>query len=247
MVLLLAVAAALAAQPGSASAGPWKQPVAQARAWANTRAGQVSFAVVGEDGLLHGYRVTRTSQMASTIKVMFLTAYLRRAAGRNLQGWERALLGAMIRRSDATAASWFANTLGPGPIYALARAAGMRDFTYTRPWGESRTSPRDQARFLFDLRRYLPARHEAYALNLLSHIIPAQSWGIGKVNVGSWNLYFKGGWGSGTGRTDHQVALLEQGDRHIGVAIYTEFDPSHAYGKQTLLGIARRLVGWLRR
>jgi beta-lactamase family protein len=246
IAILIAVTLVTLEQASPAAAGPWRRPVAHARSWAHTRAGEISFAVVSENGAVHGWRVNRTSQMASTIKVMFLTAYLRHAAGRNLQDRERALLGSMIRRSNSAAASWVADTLGPGPIYALARAAGMHDFTYTRPWGESRDSPRDQARFLFDLRRYLPARHEAYALKLLSHIIPSQSWGIGRIRLGRWKRYFKGGWGSGVGRTDHQVALLENRDRHIGVAIMTEFDPSHTYGKQTLLGLSRRLVGWLR-
>ncbi|MEP7060052.1 MAG: hypothetical protein ABI828_04915 [Actinomycetota bacterium] len=61
------------------------------------RAGEISFAVVGENGSLHGWRASRTSQMASTIKVMFLTAYLRHAAGRNLQDAARRLVGWLRR------------------------------------------------------------------------------------------------------------------------------------------------------
>ena len=34
-------------------------------------------------------------------------------------------------------------------------------------------------------------------------------------------MYFKGGWGSGTGAVDHQVALLERGEERIAVAVFT--------------------------
>ena len=33
--------------------------------------------------------------------------------------------------------------------------------------------------------------------------------------------YFKGGWGSGTGRVDNQVALLVKGDERVSVAVLT--------------------------
>jgi hypothetical protein len=61
-----------------------------------------------------------------------------------------------------------------------------------------------------------------------------------------WALYFKGGWGSGTGWADHQVALLRRGRRRLAVAILITWSPSHAYGKETLRGIAARLLRGLR-
>ncbi len=60
-----------------------------------------------------------------------------------------------------------------------------------------------------------------------------------------WHLYFKGGWGSGTGWVDHQVALLTRGDERVSVAILTFHDGSHAYGVETLRGIALRLLSGL--
>ena len=54
--------------------------------------------------------------------------------------------------------------------------------------------------------------------------------------------YFKGGWGSGTGAVDHQVALLTRGDERIAVAVLTADNGSHAAGKQTLEGVFRRLL-----
>src|SRR5436190_6957354 len=61
---------------------------------------------------------------------------------------------------------------------------------------------------------------------------------IAKVKSKGWKLFFKGGWGTGTGRVDHQVALLQEHRRRIAVAILTQFDPSHSYGKRTLKGVA---------
>ena len=57
-----------------------------------------------------------------------------------------------------------------------------------------------------------------------------------------WRLYFKGGWGSGTGRVDHQVALLARGHTRVSLAILTASDGTHAYGKETLRAIAARLL-----
>jgi hypothetical protein len=109
-------------------------------------------------------------------------------------------------------------------------------------WGLSRTTPRDQARFFQHLDDLVPHGHLAYAEHLLSAVIGPQRWGVGRVPHHGWNLYFKGGWGSGSGRVDHQVALLTRGEEQISLAIFTEFDPSHRYGKQTLRGVARRLL-----
>jgi hypothetical protein len=79
-------------------------------------------------------------------------------------------------------------------------------------------------------------------MRLLNTITPSQRWGIAQVKPWGWRLYFKGGWGSGTGWVDHQVALLTRGDERVSVAILTFQDGSHPYGKETLRGIAGRLL-----
>jgi hypothetical protein len=79
-------------------------------------------------------------------------------------------------------------------------------------------------------------------LHLLNTITPSQRWGIARVRPPGWRLYFKGGWGSGTGWVDHQTALLTRGAQRVSVSILTFEDGSHPYGEQTLQGIAARLL-----
>lgn len=104
-----------------------------------------------------------------------------------------------------------------------------------------------QAFFLRRLRDYVPNRHWDFARRQLARIVERQRWGVGRVDLHGWKLYFKGGWGSGSGAVDHQVALLGRGGYRIGLAILTEGNPSHAYGKETLEGVARRLLRGLPR
>src|SRR5436190_16924177 len=86
------------------------------------------------------------------------------------------------------------------------------------------------------------ARHRATALHLLRTIVPGQRWGVARVRPDGWRLYLKGGWGSGPGLVDHQVALLRAGSHRVAVAVLTTGNPGHAYGQQTLRGVFARLL-----
>lgn len=249
MLLLLVFAClVVAVRPGSAREPPpassrWHPHVAAAKRYASGRAGDVAFAVVDQRGRLRGSHMGRTAPMASVFKVMLMAAYLRKLDDRRLFARDRALLAPMIRRSDNVAATTVRDTLGQERIERLARVAGMRDFRYHPIWGMSRSSPRDQAWFMYRLQSYIPRRHRPYARYLLSHVIMAQRWGIAREVPRGWTLFLKGGWGSGTGLVDHQVALLKWNrHRRVALAIFTQSDPDHSYGKQTLRGIAARLL-----
>lgn len=209
------------------------------------RQGEVAFAVIDQRGHFAGYHAAGTAPAASVFKVMLLAAYLRMRAHHRLGVRDRDLLGPMIRSSDSVAATQVRNAVGRRRIERLARRAKMRDFRYRYVWGLSRTSPRDQVHFVAHLMSYIPVRHRGYARYLLSHVIRSQRWGIGRVVPPGWRLFLKGGWGSGSGRVDHQVALLKRGRHRIAIALFTQFDPSHAYGKQTLRGLAARLLNGL--
>jgi hypothetical protein len=182
--------------------------------------------------------------MASVLKVMLMTGYLRQPSVRNrrLRASDRNLLGPMIRWSDNATATRIFHLLGPAGLHRVARRAGMRDFSVGSPWGNSRTSARDQVRFMYKLERYIPDRHERYARRLLKSIVPSQRWGIARARPAGWRLFFKGGWGSGTGSVTHQVAFLRSNGRRIALAIMVTSSPSHGYGTRTIRGVARRLL-----
>jgi hypothetical protein len=121
----------------------------------------------------------------------------------------------------------------------------MTRFQPAAIWGLSQITARDQTRFFLHIDARIPARHRAYGMRLLRTIVPAQRWGLTQVVPAGWTLWFKGGWGSGTGWVDHQVGLLRQDGERIAIAVLTHLNPSHAYGIATERGLAARLLAGL--
>jgi beta-lactamase class A len=216
--------------------------IASAREYASQRPGIVAFAVRSEDGFA-GVDADRVFASASVLKAMLLVAYARQARTRAFTPAEKALLGPMIRRSDNPAANTIFTRVGTARLQRLATTAGMRRFRAASPiWGNSQITARDQTRFFLRIDSLLPRRHRAYGLRLLRTITPSQRWGIGEVELPDWRVYFKGGWGSGTGRVDHQVALLLKPGRRLAVAVLTADNGTHTKGKETLAGVFKRLL-----
>lgn len=231
-----------AAGPASAQA-PWSPDLRAARAYVAHRKGHVSFAV-RTPGHLYGHAAYRTVPSASVVKAMLMVAYLdhRRVRGRALGRRDHGLLTPMITRSDNRAASRVRDIVGNGALRALARRVHMHRFATARSWGSTQVTAADQARFFLHLESYVVRRHRDTALHLLGSIRRSQRWGVARARPRGWSLYFKGGWGDGSGGVDHQVALLRRGRRRLSVAILTTDNPSHAYGKHTLRGLATRLL-----
>ena len=249
----LALAAGLVFAPGAVSADAevtdreardWRPDMRAAREYASSRAGSVSFAVLDLARRMHRHRGGDPARMASTFKVMLMVAYLRQDSvdDRDLTAYDKDLIKPMIRRSDNARATRIRDMLGSEPIERLARRARMKDFQWNEIWGSCGTTARDQAFFMRKAHKFIPRRHRSFAMRQLKRIVPSQRWGVGQVDPDGWKLYFKGGWGSGSGAVDHQVAQLERDGRRAGVAVLTEGNPSHAYGKQTLKGVFGRLL-----
>ena len=258
--LAVAVVAALTAAPGGALAAParggcvvpgttrtidqlWRPDMTAATAYARGRAGDIAFAV-RTARRFEGDRPDHQEWSASVVKAMLLVAYLDRPSvrGRALSPGERAVLGPMIRASNNDDAQQIFDSIGQGSLTALARRVGMTRFATNRVWGETLITARDQTRFFLGIDGFVAARHRSYAMRLLRSVIPSQRWGVGELAPDGWRLYFKGGWGYGTGLEDHQVALLVRGCARVSIAVLTMRDGSHAYGKQTLKGIFGRLL-----
>jgi beta-lactamase class A len=222
----------------------WRPNVRSAIGFGRLRVGDIAFAV-RTDGAFYGYRPEHREWSASVLKAMLMVAYLDRpsVAGRDLDAQDRSLLGPMITASDNGAADTVDTIVGAAGLEALAHRVGMARFVAAEPiWGQSLITARDQTRFFLHIDRYVVARHRAYALRLLAGIVPGQRWGVGKVAPHGWKLYFKGGWGAGTGLIDNQVALLVRGCSRVSIAVLTMHDGTHAYGKATLQGLFARLL-----
>jgi hypothetical protein len=108
---------------------PWRPDLGRAERYAAHRHGTIAFAV-RTPTRSWGWHAYRTFPSASLVKAILLVAYLDRPSvrSRGLGPADRALLGAMIRRSDNDAASRVLQIDGARAIYSVARRAGMRRF-----------------------------------------------------------------------------------------------------------------------
>jgi hypothetical protein len=234
---------ALAVPTAARCDAAWNPDVAGARAWAAARHGSVAFAVRTPEGVA-GVGLDRAFPSASVVKAMLLVAYLRRPSvrGRALRPGERALLDPMIRRSDNLAATRIRDIVGNVALVRLARRVGMTRFGADVVWGRTRITARDQTRLFLHLDARVPARHRDYAMRLLRTVVAPQRWGIARAVPAGWTLWFKGGWGAGTGAVDHQVGLLRRDGDRVAVAVLSTGSPSHLYGQATEEGVALRLL-----
>jgi hypothetical protein len=228
---------------GAALSHLWRPDMRAAIRYARGRAGDIAFAVRVEHRF-YGYRPFHVEWSASVLKPMLMVAYLARpgVAHRALNGYDRSLLAPMITVSDNKAASTVRAIVGNAGLRALAARVGMERFATDPIWGKSHITAADQTRFFYRIDRFIPPRHRAYAMHLLASITSSQRWGIGRIALPHWHVYFKGGWGSGTGQIDHQVALLTRGCARASLAVLTMYDGSHGYGQRTLRGIFTRLL-----
>lgn len=243
----LAIAAAAAtAGPFDAQEAKRQKPLIrdgamqEARAYARTREGGVSFAVVGSGHRVQGHQQTVTYPAASVAKAMLLVKVLRNARDRELTAAERDRLRRIITQSRNQPARYLFARVGSAGLYEVAAAAGMEHFASNSSLFDSRITAEDQARFFLRIDALVPKRHRRYARRLLSGTIEPHQWGIPPAAEERHMRWFiKGGW-----RSDvvHQVGLLERSKRRrIAIAILTS-TTNQGYGRATVEGVARRIL-----
>jgi hypothetical protein len=171
---------------------------------------------------------------------MLLVAYLR--GHRRVPAAMRGVLAGMIEHSDNAAADIVYGIVGRHGLVALARLSGMRRFRPNGGWITTLVTAADLARFFRDMHDYIPKRHIAFADELLSGIIPAESWGVpAAARPLHYRVYFKGGW-LGAWVLASQSARLVHRSVRLGLAIFTDGNPGPDYGKETIRGVTALLL-----
>jgi hypothetical protein len=226
---------------------PVPEAVSRAERALASRSGRTALAVVDTEGRLAGVDLHRTFVTGSVVKAMLLVAYLRRRdrlGERRVDSVSRSILYPMIHVSDNAAATACWEIVGNAGLSAVARAAGMTDFSNSGDWAQAQLSAADQARFFFEMDSLIPREFVGYARFLLSTIAADESWGIPSVaRPDGYRVFFKAGWRpTALGQLVHQIARLE-GHHHVfSLAIMTDGDPSMGYGIHTLDVVTRALL-----
>ncbi len=214
-----------------------------ARRFAESREGLVSFAAVNIDGQRRGYLEERSFDSASVVKAMLLAAELDRIGDAPLDDQTQSLLRSMITVSDNDAADAIYARVGDAGLTGVAERAGMTAFSVAGHWGNAQVTAADMARCFGDLELVIRGPHREFGLGLLGSIAEEQSWGIPKAAGEDWAVRFKGGWLPDRALV-HQAAELRErhGPRVVSIAVLTDSQPSFSYGLATVAGVAERLL-----
>jgi len=167
------------------------QPVSITAAVVNTRTGE-SFV----------YRPGTRAITASIMKVDILETLLAetQAGDRDLTEEERELSHRMIDESDNDAAEDLWELVGGAPAVARYNArAGLKDTAPNEAgyWGLSTTSALDQVRLVQQIcypSEVLSRSSRRYALDLMTHVDPAQAWGVSAGPAPAATVALKNGW-----------------------------------------------------
>ncbi len=221
---------------------PGQKTVEKALDWADGRSGMVAVAVVDSRGDVTGLHAHTTFESASLVKAMLLVAYLRArpAPDSSLD----AAATTMIEKSDNASAYTIYGVVGASGLKKIVALSRMEDFESGAGWIDCRVSAADQARFFFDLERYVPAARRTFARELLAGITAMQRWGIpAAAGPAGWKTFFKGGWLDMDNRLMLQAAWLEKGRKRWALAVMTDDNPDRAYGWDTQKGVTGLLLG----
>ncbi len=235
----------------SAGNGYWiaygaNQMVPEIAAYVATRSDNVTVAV---DDLTSGrqylFRPGVVEHTASTLKVDILATLLTQAQaqGRGLTAAEQSLAVPMIEDSLDSAANTLWSRLGPGPVGAFERAAGM---TQTVPatdgiWGTTTTTAVDRLtmiRTVVSPNGLLSDASRAYILNLMEHINPTQDWGAtGGVPPGV-TVALKNGFAVIDGWQINTTGWVDGQGRNYLIGVLSDQNRTESYGIDTVSTIS---------
>jgi hypothetical protein len=251
VIVVLSLAVAAASIAASRRSHQYRGPFVAAamQAFLRTRAGDITAAAYNiKTGRLFLYRPGVHGDDASIAKVDILATALHEAQedGTGLSPGQQALAAGAIEESDNDDAQDLWQEDGGNPaIGAFNAGIGMTQ-TILDPqgaWGLYESTARDQIILLEHLvlpNGVLDEASRAYELGLMSHIDPAQDWGVSAGVLAPAKVALKNGWlPVGSGWEINSIGWVSGRYRDYLIAVLTSDDPSMAYGIQTIEGISQ--------
>jgi beta-lactamase class A len=250
ITVAIAQARPAGARARPARARPTDNPFANValRNWLAARDGRVTAAVYNiETGQEFLYKPQYAEKTASTIKVDILATALHQAqlAHHPLPAKEAAAAVPMITESDNNAAADLYDDIGGWN--AIGPFDKSIDMTRTTPnaqgfFGETFTTAADQITLLKQVTLpggELSPSSRRYEYELMLHVIPSQRWGITGGLPANARVAIKNGWlPETTGWHVNSIGRVQGDGRNYLIAVYTEWDPSWAYGIDSIQRIA---------
>ncbi|OKI05477.1 hypothetical protein A6A06_11725 [Streptomyces sp. CB02923] len=211
--------------------------------------GHLSFALYDrKSNTKCAYDASRKYDSASVVKVTVLGALLRQAQDekRELTADEKNLAEQMITKSDNDATSALWKKIGLARINTFLRLAGMHD---TLPdtegyWGLTQINAADQLTLLNLLtteNSVLGGTARAYALDLMSRVVPEQRWGVPAGAPAGAKVHVKNGWleRTGGGWRVHSVGAFTGQGHDYALAVLTADHPTMSAGVEAIEDLSR--------
>jgi beta-lactamase class A len=206
-------------------------------------------------GLNCWYHMRQAHYSASAIKATILAALLREAQEqhRGLTAWEKGNAWRMITQSDNNAATALWNHVGLHRLQHFLDLAGMRETSLNTwgAWGLTNITAFDQT-LLLRLLQYpnqvLTDQSRGYELDLMSHVVAAQSWGV-KAGVPTWfSWHIKNGWAplpnlATSPWVVNSIGCFLYKQRGYTIVVLTDHNPGSGpdYGIATIETVARAI------
>jgi hypothetical protein len=187
---------------------------------------------------------------ASSMKLDILEVLLEHAqhAGTALNAAQASLAQKMIEDSTNTAGQALWDTVGgAAAVGAYDGAAGLSETAPNEPgyWGLSTTGPSDLVRLMSDVAFANPLLDDAsraYALGLLTHVLPTQTWGATAGVPPGVSVAIKNGWLRIDGRWEVNTTAWVDGDgRDYVVAVMSWGDVTGSAGIHAVDGLCSLL------
>lgn len=190
---------------------------------------------------------------ASVFKVMVMAGTLLEAQtdGRAVTDWEMAQMVPMITESTNSEVRYLWSHFGGSPWFRSQRDIfGLTQTSVTADngsaWGNTQTSARDQVNLLRQVLLGhwgpLDPAYRAVALDLMTSVVPSQTWGVSAGVPSGWTVALKNGF---AGSVINSVGWVDEPGSSQGyvVAILSLGWPSHASGIQAVERVSRVVAG----